>query len=123
MVRSEATQSGGKPRTTHIAFRASPMEITVYILKCADGSFYTGLTRSEPEARVWEHNNLPTVAAYTYSRRPVVLVFHEVYERIVDAIEREQQIKKWSRKKKLALIAGDYAELENLSRRKHLIKK
>jgi putative endonuclease len=50
------------------------------------------------------------------------MVFHEVYDRIVDAIQREQQIKKWSRKKKLALIAGDYSALENLSRRKHLIK-
>jgi putative endonuclease len=98
------------------------MKMTVYILKCADGSFYTGLTRGDPEGRVWEHNNLPDANSYTYLRRPVTMVFYEVYDRIVDAIQREQQIKKWSRKKKLALIAEDYSALENLSRRKHLIK-
>jgi putative endonuclease len=97
------------------------MEVTVYILKCSDGSFYTGLTRGDPDGRVWEHNNLPEVKAYTYFRRPVIMVFHEVYDRIDDAIQREQQIKKWSRRKKLALIAGEYTELENLSRRSHLV--
>jgi predicted GIY-YIG superfamily endonuclease len=53
---------------------------------------------------------------YTRKRRPVVLVFTETYDRIVDAIERERQIKGWSRAKKEALIALDYVRLPELAR-------
>jgi putative endonuclease len=74
-------------------------EMTVYILRCADGSYYVGSTKQEIEARVWEHNNLPW-AGYTASRRPVTLVFTETYERITDAIARERQLKGWSRREK-----------------------
>ncbi|HDZ72404.1 MAG TPA: GIY-YIG nuclease family protein [Aurantimonas coralicida] len=98
------------------------MEVTVYIVRCADGSYYTGLTRQAVEARVWEHNNLPS-KGYTAKRRPVVLVFTETYDRIVDAIERERQLKGWSRRKKEALIALHYHRLPELSRRGHLIGK
>jgi putative endonuclease len=38
------------------------MEVTVYILRCSDGSYYTGLTKQEIEARVWEHNKASTTA-------------------------------------------------------------
>src|SRR5262245_11713943 len=91
-------------------------EMTVYILRCADGSHYVGSTKQPVEARVWEHNNLP-VDSYTARRRPVVLVFTETYDRITDAIARERQIKGWSRKKKEAIIALAYEALPNLSRR------
>jgi len=91
-------------------------EMTVYILRCADGSYYVGSTKQAVEARVWEHNNLP-VDGYTARRRPVELVFTESYERITDAIARERQIKGWSRRKKEALIALDYEGLPALSRR------
>ncbi|MFZ1682268.1 MAG: GIY-YIG nuclease family protein [Rhizobiaceae bacterium] len=91
------------------------MEATVYILRCADGSYYTGLTRQEIEARVWEHNNLPNDKGYTARRRPVTLVFSETYDRLLDAIARERQIKGWSRAKKEALIALDYERLPGLS--------
>ena len=92
------------------------MQVSVYILLCADGSYYVGLTRKEPEAREWEHNQR-LVPGYTSTRTPVKLVFVETYERIVDAIEREQQIKKWSRRKKEALIAYDYEALPDLASR------
>ena len=92
------------------------MQVTVYILKCADGSYYTGLTRMDAEARTWEHNNDPN-DSYTARRRPVTLVFQEVYDRLTDAIARERQIKGWSRRKKEALIRGDYEALPDLSSR------
>ncbi|WP_273793653.1 GIY-YIG nuclease family protein [Brucella anthropi] len=93
------------------------MEITVYILHCADGSYYTGLTKQNIEARLWEHNE-GIYDSYTKKRRPVELVFTETYERIVDAIARERQIKGWSRAKKEALIALDYEGLSELSKRR-----
>ncbi|TFF23012.1 GIY-YIG nuclease family protein [Jiella endophytica] len=99
------------------------MEVTVYILRCADGSFYTGLTKQEIEARVWEHNNDPNPKSFTFTRRPVTLVFTETYDRLLDAIAREKQIKGWSRRKKERLIATDYLGLPDLSRRAHLIGK
>ncbi|MGB7433341.1 MAG: GIY-YIG nuclease family protein [Ahrensia sp.] len=97
------------------------MDVTVYILECSDGSYYTGLTKQDVEARVWEHNNLPDEKAYTFKRRPVYLVFTETYDRIIDAIARERQIKGWSRRKKQALIALHYEGLPELSRRRHLL--
>ena len=95
-------------------------EMTVYMLRCADGSYYVGSTKQEVEARVWEHNNLP-VEGYTTHRRPVALVFTETFDRITDAIARERQIKGWSRRKKEALIQLDYEGLPQLSRRGHLV--
>lgn len=92
------------------------MEVTVYILRCSDGSYYTGLTKQGIEARVWEHN-AGIYDGYTAKRRPVELVFHEVYDRIIDAIARERQIKGWSRRKKETLVALDYEALPALSRR------
>ncbi len=92
------------------------MEVTVYILRCSDGSYYTGLTKQEIEARVWEHN-AGTYDGYTAKRRPVELVFSETYDRIIDAIARERQIKGWSRRKKEALMAMDYEALPDLSKR------
>lgn len=96
-------------------FAATLMEVTVYILRCADGSYYTGLTKQAVEARVWEHN-AGVYDGYTRKRRPVELVFTETYDRIVDAIARERQIKGWSQAKKEALIALDYERLPELAR-------
>ena len=93
------------------------MEVTIYILRYVDGSYYTGLTKQNIEARLWEHNE-GIYDGYTKKRRPVELVFTETYDRIVDAIAREQQIKGWSRAKKEALIALNYEGLPELSRRK-----
>ena len=98
------------------------MEVTVYIVRCADGSYYTGLTKQEVEARVWEHNE-GVFDGYTKARRPVELVFAETYDRIVDAIEREWQIKGWSRAKKERLIAYDYEGLPPISGRGRVVDK
>ncbi|HEV7345189.1 MAG TPA: GIY-YIG nuclease family protein [Devosia sp.] len=87
---------------------------TVYIPECADGSYYTGLTRRPIEQRVWEHN-AGVVEGYTHSRRPVVLRFAEATESAIAATSRERQIKGWARRKKKALIAGEYEALPGLA--------
>lgn len=87
----------------------------VYIVECSDHSYYTGVTNNV-DGRVWEHNNLEDKKAYTYSRRPVVLKFVEVWDDIQGAIDREKQIKGWSRKKKEALINGKDNDLPKLSK-------
>ncbi len=91
----------------------------VYILRCADGSYYTGLTKqAEPEAREWEHNEGTYEDSYTSTRRPVKLVYAENFELVVDAIAAERRIKGWSRRKKEALMAGDWQKLVALSKRR-----
>ncbi|GGO79709.1 hypothetical protein GCM10011348_14650 [Marinobacterium nitratireducens] len=78
----------------------------VYILSCADGSLYTGVT-TDPERRLREHNEDNRLAAkYTRVRRPVTLAWHERQPRRADALRREIEIKRLTRKRKLALIAG-----------------
>ena len=85
----------------------------VYILKCSDGSYYTGST-SNIEKRVSEHNN-GGVKGYTFKRRPVELVFSEYFEDVYDAISAERKIKDWTRVKKEALIKGDFELLHKLA--------
>lgn len=92
------------------------MNAHVYILRCSDGSFYVGSTRASLEQRVAQHND-GTYDGYTAARRPVELVFHQHFDRITDAIAAERQIKGWGRAKKQALIDGDMALLQSLSRR------
>jgi putative endonuclease len=67
----------------------------LYILRCADDAYYTGTTRAELETRVAEHQagKYDGVAS---ERRPVMLVYSEYFERIVDAIAAERRIKGWS---------------------------
>ena len=89
----------------------------VYILLCSDGSYYTGLTRRDPEARVSEHQQGLDVYCYTYSRRPVALVFAEYLERVDEAVAMERRVKGWSRAKKQALIERNYHGLSRLASR------
>jgi putative endonuclease len=65
---------------------------------------------------VSEHQ-LGLYEGYTSKRRPVVLVYHEHFERITDAIAAERRIKGWSRAKKEALIAGDWPAMQWLAKR------
>ncbi len=88
----------------------------VYILKCADGSYYTGST-NDLWKRLLEHQ-IGLGANYTRKRLPVELVYYEEFDRIDEAFYREQQIKKWSRKKKEALIRRDFRALQKLSKSK-----
>ena len=90
----------------------------VYILECADLSFYTGST-VDLERRVWEHNE-GLGANFTRKRRPVRLVFAEVSESIETAFLREKQVQGWSRAKKLALIESRWNDLPRLSERRTL---
>ncbi|WP_404435851.1 GIY-YIG nuclease family protein [Microbacterium aerolatum] len=88
----------------------------MYILKCADGSYYTGSTGPDVAARVWEHNHVDEKAAkYTRKRRPVILIYAEEFDRIDEAYFREKQVQGWSRQKKEALIALRGEDLPHLS--------
>jgi putative endonuclease len=89
----------------------------LYIVKCADGSYYIGITRTSLDVRIAQHN-AGTFPGYTSTRRPVELVYSQWFERITDAIENERKLKRWSRAKKEALIRGDFASLQNLAKRK-----
>jgi putative endonuclease len=85
----------------------------VYILECGDGSFYTGSTKNL-KRRVWEHQNL-LGANHTKKNQPVKLLYFEKFDRIDEAFYREKQLQGWSRKKKQALIDGNYSELNKFS--------
>jgi putative endonuclease len=87
----------------------------VYILRCSDGSYYTGSMRTSLEDRIAQHN-AGSFGGYTARRRPVKLVFHQEFGRINDAIAAERQIKNWSRAKKEALMDGDFATLRVLAK-------
>ncbi len=89
----------------------------VYILKCNDKSYYTGITNNL-EKRIVEHNFGYDKNSYTYNRRPVEIVYSEYFTDATTAIQREKQIKGWSRAKKEALIAGNFDEIVRLSKRK-----
>jgi putative endonuclease len=90
---------------------------SIYILRCADGSYYTGLTRRFVEERVSEHAQ-GLIESYTARRLPVELVLSEHYNRIDEAIAAERRIKGWSRAKKEAYMRDDFAGLSKLARRK-----
>ena len=80
------------------------MPYIVYILECFDGSSYTGST-VDTNKRLWHHEQGVDPKAYTYSRRPVKLVWiSEEVKHYYDALRWERQIKGWNRAKKQALI-------------------
>src|SRR3984957_19722806 len=92
--------------------------IYVYKLRCADGSYYVGrATGNDASTRVDQHN-AGSYPGYTFTRRPVVLVWSEYFDRITDGIAAERQIKGWSRSKKEALMRSDWISLSQLSRRR-----
>jgi len=74
----------------------------VYIVRCADGTLYTGYAR-DPKRRVKIHNT-GKGAKYTSGRRPVRLVYSEEFESVGDALRRERALKRWSRAEKEILI-------------------
>ncbi len=79
------------------------MSYHVYILKCVDGTYYTGST-NDVAKRVLTHNTSKTAAKYTKSRRPVTLVYKESLETKGKALTRENQIKQLTRAQKINLI-------------------
>ncbi len=86
----------------------------IYILECADGSYYTGST-TDLERRLWEHQN-GLGANYTAKRLPVRLVYCDECDRIDDVFFREKHIQGWNRQKKQALIAGETNHLPRLAK-------
>jgi putative endonuclease len=89
----------------------------VYILKCSDDSYYTGIT-SNLEKRLAEHNEGTDVNSYVSKRRPVTLVWFSSFSNPETAIAREKQIKGWTKAKKEALILNDWDKLTHLSKKK-----
>jgi len=89
----------------------------VYILLCCDNSYYTGVTNNL-DRRLYEHETGFDPKSYTFKRRPLKLVFHEMVTEITQAIAFEKQVKGWNRAKKEALIQERWDLLPELSKRK-----
>jgi putative endonuclease len=84
----------------------------VYILLCADDTYYTGITNN-PEKRLVQHNIGENQKSYTFSRRPVKMVYCEKFNDYDLAISWEKRIKRWSKNKKEALIKENWNQLRN----------
>ncbi|WP_260484430.1 GIY-YIG nuclease family protein [Sphingomicrobium flavum] len=82
------------------------LEFTCYILRCSDGSFYTGHT-DRLEYRIGQHH-AGKGSDWTRRRLPIELVWSQEFPTRIEALEAERRIKNWSRAKKHALINGDW---------------
>ena len=89
------------------------MSFSVYILRCADNSYYTGHT-DDLERRVAQHQS-GAIRGYTFERRPVELIWSDEFPTREEALSAEVRIKGWSRDKKEALIAADWAKLSKFA--------
>jgi len=90
----------------------------VYILLCSDGTYYVGCT-TDLDGRIAHHRE-GTYRGYTCSRRPVQLVWVADFPDVFQAIEIERQLKGWSRRKKEALIRGDFESIHLLAQSKEM---
>ncbi len=90
--------------------------LSVYILLCADDSYYVGVTNNL-ERRLKEHETAIFPSCFTASRLPVILVYQELVYGPQSAINREKQLKRWTRQKKEALIKGDLEKLKLLAKK------
>ena len=86
----------------------------VYILRCSDNSLYVGIS-NDLDRRLNEHNDGQLPNAYTYSRRPVTMVFYQEFTEPTQAIYFEKKLKGWSKQKKEALIKGDFDMVQTLA--------
>ncbi|QLC67559.1 GIY-YIG nuclease family protein [Flavobacterium sp. LPB0248] len=86
----------------------------VYILKCSDGSYYTGMT-NDINRRLNEHDYGLNKESYTFNKTPLELVFCTEFNDVIQAIAFEKQVKGWSRKKKEAIIKEKWEDLKKLS--------
>ncbi|MBV8074470.1 MAG: GIY-YIG nuclease family protein [Candidatus Eremiobacteraeota bacterium] len=87
----------------------------VYMLRCFDGSFYTGVT-NDVDRRFAEHCLGINRDCYTYLRRPLQLVYAGEFEWIDEAIAFEKKLKSWSHRKKRAFAEGDWQNLKRYAR-------
>ncbi len=86
----------------------------VYILRCCDNSYYTGIT-NDIERRLSEHCDGLNPKCYTFKRRPLELVFKKEFDNVLQAISFEKPLKGWSKVKKDALIKNDFERLQILA--------
>ena len=86
----------------------------VYIIKCSDNSYYTGVT-NDLERRLYEHNHSKDDSACTFDKRPTILMYYEAFHDVNQAIAFEKQIKGWTRKKKEALIDKNWDKIKELA--------
>lgn len=91
--------------------------VCVYMLRCAHGSYYVGSSRKTLDERIGEHNG-GAYRGYTFTRRPVVLVWSQDIPNAIDAIACERQLKGCNRAKKEALIRGDWKRPAALAKRR-----
>ncbi len=106
----------GLPLANLPVSRSTPLVKTyyVYMLRCAEGSFYVGIT-NDIELRVAQHQYGIDPRCYTFERRPVTLVYSSDFRNVDDAIAWEKQLKRWSHAKKAALITSDWARIHRLA--------
>ena len=90
----------------------------VYMLLCRDNSYYVGSATGDDLALRIAQHQAGTYPGYTFSRRPVRLVWSEHFARITDAIETERKLKGWSRAKKESLVKNDWNSIVSLSKRR-----
>ncbi len=90
------------------------MAFWVYLLRCADGSYYAGHT-DDFDKRMGEHTT-GVCGGYTATRLPVELMWNQECPTRIEALSFERQIKRWSRAKKEALIRGDWGEISRLAK-------
>src|SRR5687767_9614118 len=93
------------------------MSFSVYVLRCSDGSYYTGHT-DNLDTRMGQHQS-GEIPGYTSKRRPVTLVYSQDFTTRDEALSAEMQIKGWTRAKKEALFRGDWAEINRRARGKN----
>ncbi|MEO0507898.1 MAG: GIY-YIG nuclease family protein [Bacteroidota bacterium] len=86
----------------------------VYILRCKDDTYYTGITNDLVE-RFQQHQSGQNRNSYTFKRRPVVLEYCKEFDDVIHAIRFEKKLKGWTRAKKQALIRKDFDKLQGLS--------
>jgi putative endonuclease len=107
----EAGESSRRPKSVNAA-ASTTMPYYVYILRCSDGTLYTGSTNNLA-ARELAHSQ-GRGAKYTAGRRPVRIVYSEAHESRSDALKRESQLKRWTRARKEALVAGASVRVKRL---------
>jgi predicted GIY-YIG superfamily endonuclease len=94
------------------------MSFWTYMLRCTDEAYYVGHT-DDLEKRLGEHQ-LGAIPGFTSTRRPVALVWSQAFVTREEALSAELQIKRWSRKKKEALIRQDWTALKQAAKKDFL---
>jgi predicted GIY-YIG superfamily endonuclease len=115
--RAAAKSKGSQASKPGTGKEARKMEFSVYILECADGSFYIGHT-DDLGKRLAQHDE-GKGCIYTSTRRPLKVIHSEGFETRYEALSMERKLKGWSRAKKLAYMAGDWNAVGTLAKGKH----